>query len=165
MTSIWSDDWKSRIQSRLEVWGYESLHAFVADKPTASFGEIYRLLRNTEGHTSDDIAYIQINRLFFDEALGCNRLKEAVTDTLVRSFRSNAATGFGNGAQSRKRRMRVFASWELPTHLDGFDQFALEVSTIFDREVPPDDWCPEDAHDPILCGAVNRAWKFCFSVS
>ncbi|WP_145425022.1 hypothetical protein [Symmachiella dynata] len=97
--------------------------------------------------------------MYFEEAEREGILKEAMADILVRRFKQFLPSGWNRGKRIRERQGKCWSTIERPQCLlkDGYS-FALEFWKAIEELHPPDDWCPEDANDPILQEAIDRAW-------
>jgi len=159
MSNAWSGDWKARVRERVNRLGFDSLPALASAHPGVPFGQLFRLLRETESPDDTTIGYIQFQALFFEEAEANGRIREAIADTLVRRLRQHLRSGWNRGQRLRERKAEARAKWELPP--SRIPKFGVVTDKIWDalRDLnPPDDWCPADCNDPIIQEAFRHAW-------
>lgn len=159
MPSAWTGDWKKRVAERASQLGFSSVMAVFRAHPDLPFGQIFRMLRETESENEIPMAYIQLQTAYFEEADREGILQEALAALIVRLFKQFLPSGWNRGKRIRERQGKCWCGIEVPLCLlkDGYS-FPQEFWKAIEELHPPDDWCPEDANDPILQKAIDRAW-------
>lgn len=162
MSNAWHGDWRMRILTRCQQLGYGSLIELSDAHPNHSIGKLLGLLRNVTIDDNRPIALTQVASEFFQEAKGSGKLPQALARTLVHSFDQHLRKGWGVYDDSNSRRIRVFAEWQIPPEeTEEFLTICEAVRSEIESFEPPDDWCPRSESDPIIVGALERAWHRC----
>jgi hypothetical protein len=143
----WSSDWDKRIYDAVRREGVESVSEFANAHPAATFAELAQRL-------SPDVAPIQVETLFRDEALRSGRFSEYVRDSLVRNLRRHLPHGWGVGPQAHFQASRAFASW-MAMLGDEYDAAAERMWSRLRELTPAEGWQPTGPDDQLVLAAFR----------
>jgi len=127
----------------------ESVSEFANAHPGATFAELAQRL-------SPDVAPIQVETLFRDEALRSGRFSQYVRDSLVRNLRSYLPDGWGVGPQAHFQASRAFASW-MSMLGDKYDAPAERMWNRLRELSPTQGWQPIGRDDELVLAAFSGA--------
>lgn len=168
MTGAWSPGWEDRFREVVQEMGFDDVYAFVEQHPDKSLNQLYGLVQQHESSTGlDRICLEYFYQTFFIDALSNNRLKEAITESLLRSLKFNLRNGWNTGKDILKRRYNAKHGWPKPSFamqaVAGYDELSTFQNAVWqsiENADPPEDWCPQSVDDPILKQAFEKSWHF-----
>lgn len=165
-TSVWSAGWPDRLRSIIGTQGENDVFQFVMLRKGESFGKLLGTIRKTaEGDAAKEICLQHLIQTFYLDAHAAGQLREAVCESLARSFCQYMPSGWNTGKKIRERRIDVQSRWEFPsvvTHqnweFEDWQQFRTQVWSDLEEMNPPADWCPADYQDPLLQQLFEKHW-------
>jgi hypothetical protein len=142
----WQGDWQARITLRLKALGFESFEAFLHANPGMPYGEMARLLGET------DVAPVQLEHLHA-ASVPPDRHLASVLDSLARYLRGALKNGWGVGKYWDSDLMGALASWHT-TWGGGMTLDRLQTALLESK--PRKGWLPESKDDPLLQDVAAR---------
>jgi hypothetical protein len=150
----WRATWLERLLTLLRKKGFESLTAFVLERPSATLSELVAELG--EG----DVAPIQLTWRLVDEARSKDALRECALDLLVRCLRGVEGGWPAEASWEGQARVRIaLVRWQ--SCLEDEAPSAILARVVVDlldaADIPPG-WLPRGVDDPRLVAVFNRHW-------
>lgn len=141
----WRGDWEQRLKAHISGLGYDSLTAFSADRPLATFAELVAELG------PGDFAQVQLHWLLAQEAEEHNVVKSCAWSMLVRFLR--AIPGGWPKDRSREAQwpaLEVLTAWQCAVPPVAQNEARDLVLTLLRDPTIPAGWMPSGPADPYL---------------
>ncbi|MCK6576323.1 hypothetical protein L6V77_35185 [Myxococcota bacterium] len=154
MVSPWRGDWERRVAERVGALGFESVEFFVQSRRGRPFGELAKEL-------GEDVAHMQIERMYLSECNEDGRLVEAAAECLARTIIERFPRGWGIGVRLDYRTASALAAWisDMLHRVEQSELTEAALDAIADAlqktHPPPKGWLPENGQDPL----IQRAFK------
>lgn len=149
----WQPDWPFRAYEALEQLGFHSLSEFMDSRPMVS-------LVTLADELGTDIAAIQLEELWYREAVERGRIAHLLGSLLIRRIRKAIPAGWATGEEFDSRLAQGFVSWESVADQILPDAARDQVWNWLKNLKPEAGWLPVDPHDEHtanLLGVVERA--------
>jgi hypothetical protein len=152
--AAWRRPWPERLLDLMRKKGYESLTAFVHERPSATIPELVAELGE------DDVAPIQLTWRLVDEARSKDALRACSLDLLVRCLRGVEGGWPAEASWEGQARVRIaLVRWQ--SCLDDEAPSAILATVVVElldaADIPPG-WLPRGVDDPCLVAVFNRHW-------
>jgi hypothetical protein len=155
----WEGDWRARILSRVQSYGYERVSDFLNTFPCEPYVHVVNRL-------GDDVAAIQVECIQFEEAekLGC--MRAAAVDSLVRDLTWHLKEGWEGGVRGNFNTSGAYVDWlcrlegvsrNLPPNAHLKRQGLMVWDALEELQLPAG-WLPTGPADPFIQTAFARAW-------
>lgn len=147
----WRDDWSLRIAQLLRKHGHSSVTSFVQAHPRRSLVD----LANTLG--GEDVAAVQLEWTYLDEARTSDAVEACARDLLVRTIHEHFPDGWQ--PDDDRRHQLAFSGWSAPLKTwAGVTADTLAMwEALYDGAAPG--WLPMDGTDPLLVDIFRRHWR------
>lgn len=147
----WRDDWALRIEQLLRKHGHSSVTAFIQAHPRRSLVELATRVGG------EDVAAVQLEWAYLDEARAAGTIEACARDLLVRVLHEHFPDGWQ--PDDDQRHQLAFSGWSAPLKTRGgarADTLAM-WEALYDSAAPG--WLPMDGADPLLVDIFRRYWR------
>lgn len=161
IADTWSGDWQQKVRARVNARGFETIAAFLASMPGATYAEAAAAL-------GDDVAPIQVTRLHLGEArkVDASAFRAAAIDSLVRYLRQRLPDGWGRQSSEDPDLEpdflcnKAFTGWEASLEEADAITAGARCQAVWQRlcELAPLGWLPADANDDVIRRVFDAAW-------
>lgn len=147
----WRDGWGRRITDLLRARGHLSVMSFFEAHPRVSLVELASILGG------EDVAAVQLEWAFLDEAREANVVEPCARDLLVRVIHEH----FPGGWQAWDDRLHqlAFSGWSAPLKTRALVTADTPAvwEALYERAAPG--WLPMDGADPLLVDVFRKHWR------
>lgn len=163
----WLDGWHERFNAiLLRHLGYVNTAEYVRDSRGQSFGEMFQAIVDAAGPEGKEfLTFAHLEIAYYRESHAAGRLREAMMESLARSFRQLMPRGRNFGDRPEERRVEVRMHWPIPRQIEPrlwtYDEWVdlqKAVMAKIEQLAPPDPWCPANGQDAVLVEAFRHAW-------
>jgi hypothetical protein len=150
----WRGAWSERLLTLVRKKGFESVTAFVLDKPYATIPQL--ALEFGEG----DVTPLQLTWRLVDEARDRGALRECSLDLLVRSIRGVEGGWPTDSSWEGQARVRIaLVRWQSCLEEEQYSALMGRiVVALLDAADIPSAWQPSGISDPHLVSVFDQHW-------
>ncbi len=150
----WRGDWLERLLDLVRKKGFESLTAFVLDRPLATMPELVAELGG------GDVAPIQLSWQLVEEARSKATLRECSLDLLVRSLRGVEGGWPADSSWDGQTKVRIaLVRWQSCLDDENYDALLAKIVVdLLDATDTSPGWLPRGIDDPRLVAVFDRHW-------
>ena len=152
----WRGQWEQRLRSILSERGFSSVMEFATAHPIRSFVQLADELG------SGDVAAVQIEWSYLDEAKRAGSVEDCARDLLVRVLHE-FLHGWprADDLQGRDKLANGLAAWSsrISSHLREYGGQAKRMAFALLNERAPEGWLPASATDPVLIEMFRKHWR------
>lgn len=152
--NAWRGDWRVRLLDILRLKGFASLTAFAGTMPLATLEDLVAAIG--EG----DVAPIQLQWRFVEEAIASNATRECALDLLVRMLHEVKGGWPSDPSWDGQDDVRSsLISWQTSLKGEQYDVLTEKIvhELLEGTSIPPG-WLPSGVDDPLLEALFDKHW-------